>query len=985
MTQTAYTAVSTKLSINLFGAFHLTIAGESVPNPRARASGWILALLILHRSREVDRHWLAATLWPEAETPSALFNLRRNLSELRKMLGTEACRLVSPNRHSLGFNLIGVDCDLINFESRRACKDTLALQEAVSIYRGELLEGCHEEWIFSERIVYEHAYLKALEDLAQNEIQSGNLHEAAQWLRRLTSREPLREDAQCKLMETLGLLNDFAGVERQYRELRHHLRNELNQEPAPSTLTLYHSLKAKAQLPAGINFNLSPTHKAASPFNNLPYPLTSFIGRCEEMNQICAAMQTARLVSLVGTGGVGKTRLALSVAQAEKENYSSGVCFTDLSSTKAGADVPQTVASTFNLHPNPGITMQDALRRHLQPLQLLLILDNAEHIVESCASLANDLLINCPNLTILCTSRQPLNASGEIVIPISPLPVPHENSPAQNSSAYLSRLRQFESVSLLLDRILSAAPAFQLTPANAPLIASICCCLDGVPLALELAAARFRSLSPEVIADRLDTKFRLLSSGSPALPRHRTLHATLDWSYDLLSESEQNLLRNLSVFRGGWTLEAAEAISLAGEENTVAILTALVDKSLVVYESRSGQGRYRLLEMTRQYARDRRKALDKGQEIRRKHRDYFSCALESHREDVAWCKMERDNLREALSFSLDDPDGAMPALTMCSALLKYWADTGNYTEGRVWLGRALDKDTDSKSNERMRALFTAAFLAMKQSDIALAESLALASLDLAQHRGEEEFQCAPLIVLGHTTADLVQCQEFIQRRVDLRRASGNSAGLADALTDLGVCLIRQGELESARPILEEGAAVAKNGGQFSIDYAKGARILLARVERDWDDARLRLEEFLEMNRRKNDPGGIAYNLRELGVVYMMQGDLESPAVLFAEAVQLMQSIGDPLGLIRCLEGYAQVAAARAEYTRAVILFEVSERQRVILNTPLPPVDRVDYESLPFMRAELGEENFAKSIDQARLLTFEQAVNFALNPCLLTTK
>ena len=366
MTQAAYPTVPAPLSVTLFGAFHMTVAGEAVPNPRARAAVWILALLILRRGKEADRHWLAETLWPEVETASALFNLRRNLSELRKMLGAASHRIQSPTSRTLRFDAVGIACDLIEFEALISRGDTPSLRQAVSLYQGELLEGCREEWILPERVVYEHAYLKALEDLAQNEIQEGKLHEAAQWLRHLITREPLREDAQCRLMETLGLLKDFAGIERQYRELRRHLRDKLNQEPGSETAALYQRLRAQAHPPAVVLLPVSPSPSPiASSFNNLPHPLTSLIGRAEEKRQIGAALQTARIVTLVGAGGVGKTRLALSVSEAETKNYPAGVCFADLSASKADSDVPHAVAVALNLHSDSGATVQEALHRFL--------------------------------------------------------------------------------------------------------------------------------------------------------------------------------------------------------------------------------------------------------------------------------------------------------------------------------------------------------------------------------------------------------------------------------------------------------------------------------------------------------------------------------------------------------------------------------------------------------------------------------------------
>ena len=532
------------LHLGLLGAFTLRVEGQEIEK-LSRSVKYLLALFAVNPSRPLRREWLAETLWPEADPERSAFYLRRSLTELRAALGAERVRLTSPIRNTLFFDFTGAFCDVLAFDRQVGAKDVALLEAAVALYRGTFLEECDEEWVQSEKTQRTECYLTALETLGERRVQHGNLLGAMEVLRCAVKADPLRETAQRKLMRLMGQTGDYVGVERQYRVLRTALHAAFQSEPTQETVALYQDLRSqsRASLPAK-----SP-NPASRPFSNLPHALTSLVGRREEREQVHAALRDSRLVTLVGPGGVGKTRLALFVAEAET-GYSAGVCFADLTGSAAGADVPQTLAAALHLQAAGDTTLLESLRRYLQPRPLLLILDNAEHVAEACASLADNLLRHCPHLTILCTSRQPLYVVGETVLSVAPLAV-WEGAAGQNADpAAFADILRCTSVCLLMDRVRSAAPAFRLDPADTPAIAAICRFLDGLPLALELVAVQFRVLSPREIAARLNIRFRLLGSGSPAQPRHRTLRAALDWSYELLSQTERTLLRHLSVFRG---------------------------------------------------------------------------------------------------------------------------------------------------------------------------------------------------------------------------------------------------------------------------------------------------------------------------------------------------------------------------------------------------------------------------------------------------
>ncbi|HZT40750.1 MAG TPA: adenylate/guanylate cyclase domain-containing protein, partial [Chthonomonadaceae bacterium] len=396
--------------------------------------------------------------------------------------------------------------------------------------------------------------------------------------------------------------------------------------------------------------------------NNLPLHITSFIGREQEMAEVKNLLAGTRLLTLVGLGGAGKTRLALAIGAEVLEEYPDGVWLVELAPLSEPGLVPPAVASTLNLQEEPGRALLQTLTTALKCRRMLLVLDNCEHLLSACATFADTLLRACPQVKILATSREVLGIAGETVYRVPPLALP---DPDRLPSIEL--LMQFEAVRLFLDRATAVSTAFSITSENASAVARLCCQLDGLPLAIELAAARVRAMPVEQVASRLDDRFRLLTGGSrTALPRQQTLRALIDWSYDLLDESEKCLLRRLSVFTGGWTLEAAEAVCGADGEDVLDLLTSLVDKSLVVYEEQGDQGRYRMLETVRQYGRERLADTDpEAASVGQLHAEYYLSLAEQAAaqllgpEQQRWLarlEREQDNLRAVLTRYQQDPD-----------------------------------------------------------------------------------------------------------------------------------------------------------------------------------------------------------------------------------------------------------------------------------------------------------------------------------------
>ena len=453
-------------------------------------------------------------------------------------------------------------------------------------------------------------------------------------------------------------LRDLASPERVYQVLHPQLRQEF---PALRSLT-------------------------ATP-NNLAQQVTSFVGRERELAEVKKLLAQTRLATLLGAGGIGKTRLSLHAAVEVLDDFADGVWFVELAPIADPRLLAQAVAPVLGVKEEAGRPVQEALLKFVQDRQLLLVLDNCEHLLQGCAELAKQLLQAGAQVKILATSREPLHVAGETTYPVPSLSLPEPRMRIAHTA-----LTQYEAIRLFVDRAAAARPAFRLTPNNATLVADICRRLDGIPLALELAAARVRVLSVETIAARLSDRFRLLTGGDrTALPRQQTLRACIDWSYDLLTEAERSVLRRLAVFAGGWTLEAAEAVGTGGDVQADEVLDVpaqLVEKSLVAMDAEGT--RYQLLETVRQYAQDRLHESGEAEAIRERHRDYFLALAEEAEpkllgaEQAAWLRRleaEHDNLRAGLSWSLED-SGSQAGLRLCGALQRFWITRGHFSEGR---------------------------------------------------------------------------------------------------------------------------------------------------------------------------------------------------------------------------------------------------------------------------------------------------------------
>ncbi len=734
--------------------------------------------------------------------------------------------------------------------------------------------------------------------------------------------------------------------------------------------------------------------------NNLPSQLTSFIGREQEMDTVKQLLKATRLLSLIGTGGCGKTRLILQVAADLLEEYPDGVWLIELATLSDPSLVPQAVAATLGVReeldrslrtgPESGHPLLARLIAYLQPKKLLLILDNCEHLVEPCAQLAEALLRACPDLRIVATSRGALGITGETVwrVPSLSLPDPRRLPPTEN-------LMQYEAVRLFVERAIAASPTFSLTDQNAPAVVQICYRLDGIPLAIELAAARVKVLSVEQIAARLDDRFRLLTGGSrTALPRQQTLRAMMDWSFNLLSEAERIVLRRLSVFAGGWTIEAAEAVC-AGEgvkwHEVLDWLTHLVDESLVIMEERGGEARYRLLETVRQYAQE--KLLDAGEAeiVRRRHRDWFLSLAEQAASELmgprqaAWLdrlEEEHDNLWTALEWSLGS-DKVEAGLHLAAALWRFWEVRGYLSEGRTWLEAALAKSGSASEELRAKLLQGAGILAWYQDDYPRAAALCQESLALYRQFNNKQGIAMALNILGlvrRNQGEYVEARSVLEESLAIFRELGDRPHVADSLLTLGIVACRQGDYPRATRLLEESLTLFRESeDERGIASALNNLGIVARYEGNYHRAVALHEESLALLEELGDKGGIGFSLYILGLAAHCQGYHERALTLLKRSLTMQRELGDRGGIARCLEGLAEVVCSQGKHERAGRLFGAAEALREVIGAPLPPSDRSDYDRhLNVARDALGEEAFTTAWTQGRAMTLEQAIAYALD-------
>ena len=852
------------IRIKLLAGFRVWVGSRVIEEDqlRLRKAKSLIKLLALSPGHRLHREQAMDLLWPELDSKAALNNLHHALHIARRTLEPSAgaaSGYLHLRGESLALSVAGpVWVDVEAFEeaatTARHAMEPAAYRAAIDLYSGELLpQDRYEAWAEERRAQLRGVYLSLLLELARVYEERKEFGEAIEALGRVVAEDPTHEDAHAALIRLYALLGRRREALRQYERLREVLFTEFGAEPEAATVRLHEEIWAGTFPPSHsplVADSSSEELPAAGDDgkHNLPLARTSFIGRERETLEVKRLLAMTRLLTLTGVGGSGKTRLALKVASDLAGAYPDGAWLVELASLSDPELVPQAVAKALGVREQPGRPLTETLEDALRARKMLLVVDNCEHLIEAVVRLVDALLDSCPGLRVLATSRETLSAAGEVawVVPSLTVPDPQRPSTPQELEAY-------ESVRLFVERARQRDPSFVLTPRNGPAVAQVCRRLEGIPLAIELAAARIGVLPVEQIAERLDDSLRFLTSGGrTALPRQRTLRATLEWSHELLGEPERKLFRRLSVFAGGLTLEAAEAVGAGdgiGQHDVLDLLSKLVDKSLVVAEASPGEEgalRYRMLEPLRQYGQERLEESGQAQRVRRRHAEYYLALAEgadaqgAERElnaarPVAWLKRmesEHANLRAALNWSLDKTRARRQ--TCCEA--------GVTAGGRAVVvlahARLPDRGAKVPGEGRLRE-----------------EHPHLDSLEGAGVRRRRRVGALSGGLGGVESPDGGGAGP-------LPAASGDEEGIASGLTDLG----------------------------------------LVAVLGEWDDISLPavLEELGELKPRLKNRNTLAYLLMLEGLIAMSRGDLEHSVTLHEQSLQLFREIRNTQGIITCL-------------------------------------------------------------------------------------
>jgi predicted ATPase/DNA-binding SARP family transcriptional activator len=896
-------AQATLLRVWMLGDFRVQVGDRSIAGDewRLRKAATVVKLLALAHGHRLHREQIVELLWPELDLKAAINNLYHTLHVARRILalpedagGTlrirdETVALAAPEQ-------LWTDVEAFQdaaVEARRL-QTSAAFRRAVELYAGDLLPNdIYEDWAAARREGLRSLFLSLLLEMASLYRERSDPGRAIETFQRVVREDPVHEDAHLALMRLHAQAGQRHQALRQYELLCQTLDRELDAEPSEHAQRLHQEIlrgdsaqaadKRMAPSPgrplagtghppaarSGVATESTPVRR-----HNLPHALTSFIGRESDIGDILRLLEGTRLLTLTGPGGVGKTRLALHVVGSLVETYPDGIWLVQLASLSDPDLVPHTVASVVGVEAKMGRAVIDRLVDSLRGREMLLVLDNCEHLADACAGLSEALLRACPRLQILATSREPLSIAGEMVVITAPLSIPVDGVLPTPES-----LVDCEAVRLFVERARYRQPTFELVLGNASAVVRLCRYLDGIPLAIELAAARIGTISIDQIVARMGDSLSLLNSGSrTAAPRQQTLRGAMDWSYDLLAKDERTLFRRLSVFVGGWTLEDAEHICASLRSNALDaldvldLLSKLVDKSLVAAGGElDGSIRYRMLEPIRQYASHRLAETGEAEEMRQRHASLFLGLSERAEPQLMgpdqgiWLhrlEVDHGNLRAALRRAVDLGQTEV-GLRIAGALWRFWFTRGHLYEGRRWLNELFDAEA-AATGRRLLPAPAGESKSPLPSGHPVPEDVLAKALNAAG-------------ALAYYQSDFPQAMAAYEASLSLRRKLNDKKGIAASLGNLGL--------------------VVKEDGEY------------ARAEALYEESRSLYDEL-------DDKRGVANALNNLGIVAGAQGKFERAIVLHERSLALKRELGDKRGVVTSLTNLGSIAVERREYQRA---------------------------------------------------------------------
>jgi len=1006
------TPATPALLIRLLGGFTISVGERPIPDDvwRGQKVRALLKLLALAPAQRLARDQLLDTLWPDFTPDAAASNLYSTLTVARKALAGVATLRLRAGMVALHAP-DGVRIDVADFllaaARARDSPDPADYRAALAWYGGELLpDDRYEDWAAAPRETLRGVYCGLLRAVATLYEERGVHGAAIDALARLVADEATDEAAHLALMRLYARAGNGAAALRQYTVLRETLVRELDAEPGPAARTLYAELvigHAAAEMPHERGW---PAARDAMPpaLGTLPATLTSFVGREAELAELRALLveDDVRLLTLTGVGGGGKTRLAAVAAEAVGAHYPGGVWFVNLAAlparVTAQAAVAEVALAALGAHAPQGHEPLTALERFFRDRRALLLLDNCEHVIAAATQLAAALLAACPQLHILATSRETLRLPGEFVWQVPPLALPAFGQQTR-TPAQLAALAACPAVALFLDRARRRAPMV-LTAENAGAIAAICRQLDGLPLALELAASRIGILTIGQLAERLGDALGTLTSRERGLsPRQQTLRATLDWGYALLTEAEQRCFRALAVFAGSWSLAAAEAIigGGEGEAQTLAALEGLVEKSLVTPVARDEEMRYRFLEPVRQYAALRLAEAGEALVFGARHTIYY-LALVAGAEDgmvrperarwVALLGEEIENIRAVLDRCHTQGD-VRSGFILASELWRFWMARSWHSEGRRWLGLALAgvalDDPLLPLLRRLAVPFGAAVLAFQQADIATAARLMERVLALARANDEQFYVAGALMQSGHIalrSGDIERARGCYAESLALRRTLGDRWGEGISLQGLGSVLLIAGEVDEALPLLRQALAIQRELSEWwqiaTTLYWLGRALMEVG---DYAAAEHALREGVILGKAIGSDIAASNCLMVLAGRAIRGGELALARAQLAEVLDRTVVNGFWLEVNLCLQGFALLAAVAGDHARALRLLGAAEMQSGTLHLARLPHTFGTQLQLPQhfarARAALGEVASAAAYTVGAALSLEGAVAEAL--------
>jgi predicted ATPase/DNA-binding SARP family transcriptional activator len=978
-------AVDERLRIRLFGPPQLFWKEGrlrfSAP-PRALS---LLIYLLVNRAQPVKRDVLAFALWKDDPEVEARRNLRHHLYYLQSRVLPESGNVpwIVGDKRTVHWNP-GAPLWLDLAEYERLAADPKGRTEAVELYTADLAEGVDDEWLMPLRKLMGERQCALLTELTQHARTRGDLPRALEYVQRLLRHDPLREDAVRTLMSLRHESGDRAGALLAYREFAKLLQDEIGVEPMAETAATYRRIAEPAT-------TSTEPGRARAQSHNLPASLTSLHGREHSIETVSELVKERRLVTLTGAGGVGKTRLALEVARTVSNGFPDGVWLVEFAAVSDPGAVADRIAEVMGVAKDAGVPVLDALAATLRPENLLLVLDNCEHLLGGVAAAAARLLADCPQIRILATSREPLHIGGERVERVGSLALPN----LEGALPSIDALRSAAAVRLFFDRAADVAPDFLLrdnaAEGDRQALVTVCRRLDGIPLAIELAASRMNVLTLGALAKRLEDRFLLLVGGNPTvLPRQQTLRATLDWSHDLLLPHEQTVFRRLAIFAGGWTLEAAQAVcadAVISEADVFELLASLIEKSLIVAQTESVQPRYRLLETMRDYALERLVEHGERERIAQRHAAFYRGLAEGVNASIGEVSIlravqplraELENIRTALGWTLGAGNESRLAGRLAASVGLGFSRLMLYDEAQRWCERALaamPEDADpaweaglqrvlllcgffSNTPERMLAAgFRAEELYRRLGGADIERSHVLTFVGFALHQANRQQE-----------AERVSCEA-----VTLARERGNRW-----YTALSLCY-RALTLSDDRPaccaVLDEAAELWAELGEdagFELHTLSFVSFSAGEFARAREYAARSYDGFERFGLR----GAIAMCRAHLAVYCLAAGDTEAARAAAREALVLARSTNLTAFVLMALRSLAAVAAAAGDAWKAARLLGAGHLERGALGwtRALQEQSRCE-QTLAAIRLALGgNDELATLMAEGRRLSLERAID-----------